>query len=331
MASLIYRATESFAESYSDRGTGSRQDLSVWQPRLLDGEYRVMYVATNKRDANGLSPAAVVVKEKESSNGKALAKPIHFEVVWTDKSTGGNTDGQIYRAVAPPDYVALSDVAIHGSNGSKKPGDTFPPDVIDSNFRCVHKSLAVSMELGSLRWSDAGSGGTFDGAVWDISESAGFKAGRGKNDRPPHQQWRLDYIPGPLYKRMKVIDTFVNTTKVPITRTYTKQIGTTITATNSASMKAGISATIGAKVSGGVEGIASAEASSELTTYMEGITSFSNTESSTTMIVDETEYVVNPGRKFTMWQLCVSDAKDKTDPSLFELQSRHVKISSEAA
>lgn len=130
---------------------------------------------------------------------------------------------------------------------------------------------------------------------------------------------------------MKVIDTFVNTTKVPITRTYTKQIGTTITATNSASMKAGISATIGAKVSGGVEGIASAEASSELTTYMEGITSFSNTESSTTMIVDETEYVVNPGRKFTMWQLCVSDAKDKTDPNLFELQSRHVKISSEAA
>ena len=329
MASLTYRATASFAESYSDRGTGAKQDLSVWQPRLLDGEYRVMYVATNKRDANGLSTAAVVVKEKESSNGKALAKPIHFEVVWTDKSTRGHTDGQIYKAVAPPDYVALSDVAISVKNEGKKPGDTFPPDVIDSYFRCVHKSLVVSMELGSLRWTDAGSGGKYDGALWDISESAGFKAGRGKNDRPPNQQWRLDYIPGPLYKRMKVVDTFTNTTNVSITRTYTKQIGATITATDSASIKAGISTTIGSKVSAGVEGIASAEASSELTTFMEGVTSFSTTESSTTMIEDKIEYEVNPGKKFTMWQLCVSDAKDNTDHSLFELQSGHVKISSE--
>jgi len=329
MASLTYRAPESFVESYADRGTGAKQNLSVWQPRLLDDEYRVMYVATNKRDTNSLSTAPVVVKERKSSNGMALAQPIHFEIVWTDRHTGGHTNGQIYKAVAPEGYVALSDVAIFANHNDRPPGSTFAPDVIDKDFRCVHKSLVVSVELGSLRWTDSGSGGTFNGAVWDISESAGFKAGRGKSNRPPNQQWRLDYIPGPLYKRMNLVSTFSNTTDVPITRTITRKIGTTITKTDSTSIKAGISSTIGTKASAGVKDISSVEVSESLTTFMEGVTSFSMEESSTKMYEDITSYIVNPRRKFTMWQLCVSDAKDETDPSLFELQSMHTKITSE--
>ena len=194
MSSLTYRSTDSFEdEAYSDRGTGSKQDLSVWRPNLFNDEYRIMYVATNIRHTHGPDIPTIVVKETEDSDGKALAKPVHFEVVWTDQSTGGSRDGQIYKAVASHGYVALSDVATHGDNSSMKPGDVFPADKIDPKFRCVHKSLVERAECGKLMWTDKGSGGKYDGAVWDISGFAGFKAGRGSGDKPDFQQYSLNH------------------------------------------------------------------------------------------------------------------------------------------
>jgi hypothetical protein len=158
-----------------------------------------MYVATNIRHTHGPDIPAIVVKETEDSDGKALAKPVHFEVVWTDQSTGGSRDGQIYKAVASHGYVALSDVATHGDNSSMKPGDVFPADKIDPKFRCVHKSLVERAECGKLMWTDKGSGGKYDGAVWDISGFAGFKAGRGSGDKPDFQQYSLNHTTPRMY------------------------------------------------------------------------------------------------------------------------------------
>lgn len=111
-------------------------------------------------------------------------QPICFECVWTDKGTGGDKDGQFYRAHPFPGFVALSDIAVYLPNASKTPGKYFHPDDIDPSFRCVNENLAEETSLGSLIWRDAGSGGTYDGAVWSINGSAGIKVGRGRYDVP---------------------------------------------------------------------------------------------------------------------------------------------------
>ena len=119
MPTLSIRKTNAFEESYSDRGTGSKKDLSVWRPLLFDDEYRTVYTATNSRTSP--NEKVSIVTEGEDSDGTALATPVEFECVWTDSKTGGNNDGQLWRAICPANYKALSDVAIHQSNSGLKP------------------------------------------------------------------------------------------------------------------------------------------------------------------------------------------------------------------
>jgi len=176
-------------ESYSDAGTGSDDDLHVWRPLLneWDNEYRVVYTATNSRHFSG---RLYVVKSGMHNGKPTLAAPKHFECKWTDKSTGGDTDGSFWKAIPPTGYVALSDVAVHMSNYGLKPGVTKPAHEIDSKFMCVLKRICHRHELGSIMWTDAGSGGTYDGAIWRIrGGSAGMRVSEGKNDRPSEDQY----------------------------------------------------------------------------------------------------------------------------------------------
>jgi len=285
-----------------------------------------MYAATNSR-SSGMNVPVLVANEKAQSDGKAFAKPTHFECVWTDRKTGSDTDGQIYKAIAPAGYVALSHVAIHRSNDGLKPGVFKSADEIDGKFRCVHESLVAPEELGGLRWTDAGSGGTYDGAVWNISNSAGFKAGRGSDNRPPHLQHRLDYIPGPLYKRMQLVGSFENPKEAtrPVEKNLTYTIGTTITSSVSSSFREGISSTIGTKASGGVKGIADVEVSVELTTFMEETSSFFSSESQTETVKKSSTYFVDPGTSVELYQMYVSDNKDGSI-GLLNMGSDHIKL-----
>lgn len=184
--SLQTRLTSSYEESYSDRGTGNGKDLSVWAPCLLPGEYRIMYRTSNTRNAP--SERLPVVKDEV---GFALAPPMHFECIWTDKETGGDKDGQLWKAVPPTGYVALSDVAVHMDSGSTSPGSTISPDAVDPSFRCVHSSLVTIADLGECVWSAAGSGGKYDGACWLIPATGAFIASRGLASRPSDAQNKL--------------------------------------------------------------------------------------------------------------------------------------------
>lgn len=184
------RKTRSHEESYSDRGTGSRQDLSVWKPRLFDNEFRILYIATRSRH---YSEEVVVVTQGTYQGKPALAAPKHFECKWTDEKTRGDRDGSLWKAIPPSkNYVALSDVAVHRSNNNLYPGVTKTAHEIDSKFMCVLKSLCDVTELGDNPiWTDAGSGGKYDGATWPIKNSPGMRVSRGGNDRPSHQQYKL--------------------------------------------------------------------------------------------------------------------------------------------
>jgi len=155
------------------------QQKKEQEPRdsfMRAGEKRLMYTCTNSRSPPHHG-STVATSELH------LAKPSEFVCVWTDRRTGGRHDGQLWRAVPPSGYVALSDVAVHRSNSGLQPGTRRSADEIDPYFRCVHESLARSSSY-RLVWTDAGSGGTYDGATWAIQGSAVMRVSRGGRDSP---------------------------------------------------------------------------------------------------------------------------------------------------
>merc|ERR1712232_535038 len=115
-----------------------------------------------------------------------MGKPVKFVCKWTDKGTGGNRDGSLWRAVPPTGFVALSDVAVWMSNSGNQPGTERTADEIDADFRCVRADLTDSAWVGDMIWSDAGSGGKYDGACWAVmgSSAGGMLVGSGSNDTP---------------------------------------------------------------------------------------------------------------------------------------------------
>ena len=90
--------------------------------------------------------------------------------MWTDKDTGGTTDGQFWKIVPHPGYVALNDVAIHTPNSQLDRGTRMEPDKINPIVMCVHESLVERPELGRLLWTNVESGGKYDGAIWEIDD-----------------------------------------------------------------------------------------------------------------------------------------------------------------
>lgn len=324
MSTIISRSTNTHEEIYSDRGTGSREDLSVWRPYLLQGEYRVCYVATNSRSCNTMAP---VVKEGSDSNGKALAPPRHFECVWTDVSTGGNRDGQLWRAVPPNGYRALSDVAIHQSNSGIKPGTIKKSNEIDDRFMCVHESLCAVTELDRwCNWSDAGSGGRYDGATWLIRESAGMRVSRGSGDRPGNQQYHLKGFLGNLYNDMTMVFEVANSTSTDmkdVKRTVTYGLTTKKETSNGTS--SGFENSVSMKAQSGVEGVASTETAASFKTFLTQNTTFTLAETSTTSEELEIPFTVKAGTKCQVWQMVATDSKHGPGASL-EIKSKRYLI-----
>jgi hypothetical protein len=303
---LSIRETDSLETPYTDKGTGSRKDLSVWCPRLLGNEYRVVYAATN-----GSKPAKLfVVKEGDDSNGSALAKPDSFVCKWTDKGTGGKKDGSLWQAVPPPGYVALSDVAVHIPNKGISPGFRAQPSAIDPDFRCVHASLVKDAELGDCTWTDAGSWGTFDGACWAIKSSPGMRVSSGGSQRPPNQQYQLKAFTSNLYRDYALVMAITNKKEVadPDAK-YELQQGFSWTETRSTTTSAEVAMEIEQKFSAGVEGISSSS------TAMKFKTSFStsHTLTSSSTATTETKHQITmkvPARtRVELYQLIIKDKR----------------------
>lgn len=309
MPTLSSRKTNAFEESYSDRGTGSKKDLSVWRPLLFDDEYRTVYTATNSRTSP--NEKVSIVTEGEDSDGTALATPVEFECVWTDSKTGGNNDGQLWRAICPANYKALSDVAIHQSNSGLKPGTMRPADKIDKSFRCVHEILCQKTELSNLVWTDKGSGGRWSGDVWNIQSSLGMRVSlRDKNDKfPLFEQYRLNAFTGNLYKNMKLVFSVENPDFKTVQAKYKLDIGLSFTKTVGTSEYKALETSISTKASTGVEGIVSGEVPVSFKAILATTTSFFTSETSTKLTTTEISYKIPHKKKVELWQLQVTDDK----------------------
>lgn len=72
-----------------------------------------------------------------------FARPLSWSKIWKQKK--GKVDLYVWRAEAPPDFVALGDVATQSHDAP----------VLD-NYRCVHKALLAAQPLGAKLWDDSG-------------------------------------------------------------------------------------------------------------------------------------------------------------------------------
>jgi len=321
---LTLRGTDNCEKSYTDAGTGSKQDVSVWRPKLLPNEFRVAYTATNGRAPDGKT---VVVKEGDDSDGTALAPPTHFVCKWTDKGTGGRTDGSLWQAVAPPGYVALSDVAVHISNSGISPGTTKSPNTIDPMFRCVHASLAKDAELGPCVWTDKGSGGKYDGACWSIRGSPGMRVSRGGKDEPPNHQHQLAAFTGQLYRDYDMVFA-VDNPKGTAEPDAVHKLTIGLSQTNGTSTTTGVELglEIEQKFTAGVEGIASSSTAFKFSSKFSASTTLSGSTTSTTMTEVAVSVKIPAKTRVELYQLVVTDSQKGGGAGAIKLKSAQYQI-----
>lgn len=321
-ASLATRFTSNYEESYSDRGTGSKKDVSVWRAKLLDGEKRISYLATNSRGSPGMQ--SPVVRE---TCGGALAKPLYFQCVWCDKGTGGKRDGSLWKPIAPAGFVALSDVAVHMSNKGVKPGIVCEASEIDPDFRCVAESLLADAECGSCVWSDRGSGGKYDGALWEILGFPGMRATEGKKYVPQNQQYKLKAFTGSLYRDMECVFSVTNGGERPqpdAKRTLT--VGMTVQNTTSESQTEEIGHEVAMKASLGVKDVCCNEVAAKLSHKLTASTTTSHAEVSTQQTAMEVSFHVPGKTRAELYQMVITDSAEAAFKGCVRLKTAHYEI-----
>jgi hypothetical protein len=153
---LIVSTTGTYSWITSDKGSGSDQDVTLWRPDPANDFFILGdYAQANYQPATGVS---LIVKAINDDSGSPLLKaPRAWSVVYTDVGSGGDFDWSIWSAVPPDGYVSIGMVAVMGYAA---------PTL--QNYRCVRRDLAVGSSATIKVWSDKGSGGDADVALWAI-------------------------------------------------------------------------------------------------------------------------------------------------------------------
>lgn len=146
--------TVNYTFIWSDRGSGARKNGAFWRPLLKDyyslGDHCVGHYGA----VNEIAP---MVYDVNGSLGSALRKPTNYTQVWTDKGSGADLMGAMWRPIPPNGYVAMGLVCTERWN---KPS----LDVV----RCIRKDLVIAAHVGDLIWNDRSSGADQDFSAWKI-------------------------------------------------------------------------------------------------------------------------------------------------------------------
>ncbi|XP_078497368.1 uncharacterized protein LOC144753601 [Lissotriton helveticus] len=144
---LVLYQTQDMVNIWDDKGSGADRDVSFWK---VDHCCSLGHIAVD----NYNKPSGVFAKEIKAGT---LVKPTSFVQVWTDRGSGANRAGAIWRPVCPSGYVAL---------GYAATGNYAAPSSDD--FRCV-KAEYVTPAQWTWVWNDGGSGARDDVSIWKAS------------------------------------------------------------------------------------------------------------------------------------------------------------------
>lgn len=104
---ISYKFIDDFSLIWNDRGSGANEDVAIWRPSPPSGYYLLGDVATSSY--NMPTHGSLVVRGLQND---ALARPVGFTEVWTDRGSGADNDVKIMKIVPPHGYVCLGDVAV---------------------------------------------------------------------------------------------------------------------------------------------------------------------------------------------------------------------------
>ena len=164
---LVTSTTSNYSWIWSDVGSGSDQDCSIYRPKPTNGFYIVGdYAQGNYGSPTGTS--LLVMAINDDPGNPLLKAPLRYEQVWNDQGSGGDNDGSIWRPIAPDGYLALGCVANAGYDA---------PNI--SNYMCIRKDLVTDSSAGNQIWSDKGSGADEDVAIYQLTGVAGAFVAQG--------------------------------------------------------------------------------------------------------------------------------------------------------
>lgn len=166
--SLLTSNTSNYNWIYSDKGSGSHMDVTIYRPAPSDPLYMIVghYAQGNYSQPTGNSLTVRAIND--DPNSPLLKSPIGFNEVWNDHGSGGTYDGSIWYPVPPDGYRSLGYVCQAGY-------DT--PSI--SNYMCVRKDYTTEATVGPLIWNDKGSGAHMDVSLYQVYGVAGAFVAQG--------------------------------------------------------------------------------------------------------------------------------------------------------
>lgn len=159
---LLISFTTEFLRIWDTHGSRAKP-AAIWRPTpaadVLPGYFPLGdVVIDHHNNITGKHVVAVVCEaatpSADPAKGKALHRPVDYELIWDDTGSGSKKDGAIWRPVPPEGYVALGSVC---SDGHEKPSF--------NAVRCVRADLVIASAL-SEQWNDRSSGARKSVSTW---------------------------------------------------------------------------------------------------------------------------------------------------------------------
>ena len=140
----------------TDSGSGAKQDLAVYKPKIPSGW---CWVGQSGNFRDGL------IRVKPLVPG-AVTEPLGYQSAWNDAGSGKDHGYSLWNISPPPHYRALGGIARLGKGRTdwKQPsgGEV-------TSLCCVHESLCTEGEIGGCIWNDRGTHAKANGSVWAIN------------------------------------------------------------------------------------------------------------------------------------------------------------------
>lgn len=142
----------------NDHGSGAYLDMMVYRPAKVDEGW---YMIGDLVEPAYREPTRQVTLVY-ANDSSAVAPPVRWMCIWTDRGSSAYYDMSIWTPVPPAGYVSLGCVAVQGHNAPVIP-----------EFRCVRADLCTKGAESSVLWSDKGGHASRDVMLWSITPADG--------------------------------------------------------------------------------------------------------------------------------------------------------------
>ena len=164
-----------YDEVWNDSGSGAKQDVSVWRPRVPAGCHLIGMTAKNGHSRPTFSTLVI------RAGGRDIAPPERFDLVWWQER--GKRRFWCWRPIPPAGYVSLGDV---GTTSETPPSHK---DVVCVALACLSPNR---QPLGGQIWNDRGGGAPKDAAFFAQPGGTGlFRCSDDATHNKPHGEFPI--------------------------------------------------------------------------------------------------------------------------------------------